>query len=49
MPLRRLTPLIALLAVLSLSACETFKGFGRDVQTGGQAVTSGAAQVQNEM
>ena len=44
-----LTPLIALLAVLSVSACETDKGLGRDVQSGGQAVTSGAAQVQNEL
>ncbi|MGQ0563756.1 MAG: entericidin A/B family lipoprotein [Gemmobacter sp.] len=45
----RLTPLIALLAVLGLSACETFKGFGRDVQSGGKAVTQGAAEVQAEL
>ena len=49
MTLRRLSPLIALLAVLAVSGCETVKGLGRDVQTGGQAVTSGAAQVQNEL
>ncbi len=45
----RLTPLIALLATLSVSACETVKGLGRDVQTGGQAVTQGAAEVQNDL
>jgi len=49
MKLRRLTPLIALLAVLATTACETVKGLGRDVQSGGQAVTQGAAEVQSEL
>ena len=49
MSLRRTTPLIALIALFSLSACETFKGVGRDVQGAGQAVSSGAAEVQGEM
>ncbi len=49
MSLRRTTPLIALIAVLGLSACETFKGMGRDVQGAGQAVSEGAAEVQEEM
>jgi len=49
MSLRRTTPLIALLAVFALSACETFKGVGRDVEDAGQAVTTGAAEVQQEL
>ncbi len=49
MTLRRITPLIAILAVLGLSACETVKGLGRDVQSGGQVVTKGAAEVQSEL
>jgi entericidin B len=49
MSLRRTTPLIALIALFGLTACETFKGVGRDVQDAGQAVSSGAAEVQQEM
>ncbi len=47
--LRSPTPLIALLAVLALTACETVKGAGRDLTGAGQAVTTGAAQVQSEI
>lgn len=46
MSLSRTTPLIALIALLGLTACETFKGVGRDVEDAGQAVTTGAAEVQ---
>jgi predicted small secreted protein len=49
MSLRRTTPLIALMAVLSLTACETLKGAGRDVQTAGQAVTATASEAQSDM
>jgi len=49
MSLRRTTPLIALLAVLALTACETVKGVGRDVQGAGKAVTTGAAEVQADL
>jgi predicted small secreted protein len=49
MSLRRTTPLIALLAIMALTACETVKGVGRDVQDAGQAVTTGAAEVQSEL
>lgn len=49
MTLRRLTPLLALLAVLSTAACETVKGAGRDLQGAGRVVTSEAAEVQNDL
>ncbi|MCC0065224.1 MAG: entericidin A/B family lipoprotein [Defluviimonas sp.] len=43
----RLTlPLIALLA---LTACETVKGAGRDLETAGQAISSEAAAAQTDM
>ncbi|MFD2173332.1 entericidin A/B family lipoprotein [Rhodobacter lacus] len=40
---------IPLLAVLALTACETVKGAGRDMQAAGHAVTSEAAETQAEM
>lgn len=49
MSLSRTTPLIALIALLGLTACETFKGVGRDVEDAGQAVQSGAAEVQADL
>ena len=49
MSLRRTTPLIALLAILALTACETLKGVGQDVQGVGQAVTQTADQAQDGM
>ncbi|MBC7739460.1 MAG: entericidin A/B family lipoprotein [Candidatus Saccharibacteria bacterium] len=49
MSLRLTTPLIALLALLALTACETMKGMGQDVQGAGQAVTQGAAEAQYGM
>jgi entericidin B len=39
----RLLALLAMLAVLSLGACNTFRGVGEDVEAGGEAI-SGAAQ-----
>ena len=41
--------LIPLLAVLATAGCETFKGAGRDIQDVGGAVTSTAAQVENDL
>lgn len=49
MSLRLITPLIALLAVMTLTACETMKGMGQDVQATGQAVTETADQAQDGM
>ena len=49
MSLRLTTPLLALLAMLSLTACETMKGMGQDVQATGAAVTQTADQAQDGM
>ena len=38
--------LLPLLALLALTACETVKGAGRDLQIGGSAITSEANKVQ---
>jgi predicted small secreted protein len=38
---------ISLLAILALSACETVKGAGRDMQAAGHAVTSEATDAQS--
>lgn len=46
--LRFLTPklLFPAFALLALSACETFEGFGRDVQTTGAAITEESQEAQ---
>ena len=41
--------LLPLIAVLALSACNTVKGMGRDVSTGGQAITEGAQTTQKKL
>ena len=41
--------IIALVAVLAASACETVKGAGRDIATGGQAVSTAAVEVQSDL
>jgi predicted small secreted protein len=38
-----------LVGAFALSACETMQGFGRDVQTGGEAVEDSSEDVQREM
>lgn len=40
---------ILLAAVLGLSACETIKGAGQDLQSAGQTIESEAAQSQAGM
>lgn len=41
--------LLPLLALLAVAGCNTIKGVGRDVQKGGETITQGATEVQNEM
>lgn len=41
--------LLALSLILSLAACETVKGAGRDIQSAGQAISSGANDVQQSL
>ena len=44
-----LTGLALLGAVRALSACETTKGAGRDIQKAGQAISGAAQDVQNSL
>ena len=45
--MRKLVILAVLAASLSVSACNTVSGAGRDVKAAGQAVTSGAESAKN--
>ena len=40
---------VAVLAALTLSACNTMKGAGKDVSAAGNTVTNEAAEAQNQM
>ncbi len=42
-------PIILIAALLSLAACETIKGAGKDMQQAGAAVQTEAAQAQSDM
>lgn len=42
-------PLIIGLALLALTACETAKGAGRDIQKAGDAITDTADDVQKSL
>lgn len=39
-------PLMSLLALMALSACETFEGAGRDLENAGEAITEEAQEAQ---
>ena len=41
--------LLPLIAILALSACNTARGLGRDVSSGGQAISQGATATQRKM
>lgn len=46
----RKSPFIALLlAVATLSACETVQGAGQDISNAGDAITQESQEVQNDM
>ena len=38
---------LALIAILALTACETVKGAGRDLNTAGSTITQEAQQAQS--
>jgi predicted small secreted protein len=40
---------LALAAMLSLTACNTFKGVGQDISAAGQGIDKAAASVQKKM
>ncbi|WP_290559659.1 entericidin A/B family lipoprotein [Aestuariivita sp.] len=37
------------MSVLGLAACETVEGFGQDVQSGGQAISDAANEIQDDL
>ena len=39
----------AILAMLTLAACNTMRGAGQDVSSAGDAITDQAAETQSEM
>jgi len=39
-------PITLLLALLTLSACETMEGFGRDVEQAGEEITEESVEEQ---
>ena len=39
----------AILAMLTLAACNTVRGAGQDVQSAGDAISDEAAETQSEM
>ena len=41
--------ILALVAAAALSACNTVKGAGKDIQTGGKAITNEAQETQKSM
>lgn len=41
--------ILALFAILGLTACETIDGFGQDVENGGQAISGAASDVQSDL
>lgn len=41
--------ILVLAAVAALSACNTMKGAGKDISTGGEAITDQAQQTQKQM
>lgn len=41
--------ILPLIAVLALTACETVKGAGRDLEGAGEALSSTASSVQSDL
>lgn len=44
-----MTRLLALIALLTVTACETIKGAGEDLENAGEAITEEAQETQAEM
>ncbi|EGV31731.1 Entericidin EcnAB [Thiorhodococcus drewsii AZ1] len=47
--MKKLAALIFLIAMAGLSGCNTIEGAGKDIQSGGDAVSDTARDVKNEM
>ena len=49
MEMNKLVALMLLVAIGGLSACNTIEGAGKDIQSGGEAVSDTARDVKKEM
>jgi entericidin B len=49
MEMKKLVALILLVAIGELSACNTIEGAGKDIQSGGDAMSEAARDVKEEM
>jgi predicted small secreted protein len=49
MEMKKLGVLILLVAIGGLSACNTIEGAGKDIQSGGDAVSDAARDVKKDM
>lgn len=47
--MKRTLHLLPLLALLAAAACNTVAGAGRDIQTGGSAISGTAKDVQSKL
>ena len=47
--MRKIISLLAVGLLVGLAGCNTVGGFGKDLQTGGQAVTNEAQEAQRSM
>lgn len=47
--LRTLVFALLVASTVTLLACNTIRGFGRDVEKGGESIQEGATQVQQEI
>lgn len=47
--MRAILNLMMIGAFLAIAGCETVQGVGRDVQSGGQAITGTSQEVQAEL
>jgi entericidin B len=47
--MRTQTLILSVVALMTLAACETVKGVGRDVGTTGEVITDASRQVQKDL
>ena len=47
--MRKLFPVLAALAALTLAGCNTAEGIGKDVQAGGKAIEKSAPTVKKKL
>ena len=49
MKMKKLVALILLIVIGGLSACNTIEGAGKDIQSGGEAMSDAARDVKKDM